>query len=412
VEGTHWSQHGEQESATPPVNNRDLLGQPQNPMPDNIQVVVPPALQQHQRPTLTTTIRTIRNTEYPGDPQSYNNNADGIAPRRDISKPLTDLSKLYSDDKLKFRGDKYQYMEIELRVFRERCRMLGLPESEWHQGLSAMLGGDARDYYYENLANQEPLLTFRQMCEAIQTYFDTPQRLIDYSQEWSAISLQRIINENPDKTRLECLELMIMEIRRLQPGVPPTMSKDQQLRDRAYSAVLGIPECDVAIQMNPPTWQGLCSALRTSIATATRSRKSQEQFAQHDDHDYSPEADFKQHFVDRLYAGRGSYRNRGRGGFKGSQRGSGYRNKSYSGVNSRAKKCYVCAKEGCWSNRHIAEEREKAYSDFKKAKQYHVTLDEYHHWLVDYEGVELDSGQSRVEETEQLLLEWEDIYDE
>ena len=90
-----------------------------------------------------------------------------------------------------------------------------------------MLGGDARDYYYESLARHNPPLTFHQMCEAIQTYFDTPQRLIDYSQEWSAIGLQRTINENPDKTRLECLELMIVEIRRLQPGVPPTLSKDQ-----------------------------------------------------------------------------------------------------------------------------------------------------------------------------------------
>ena len=31
----------------------------------------------------------------------------GLAPPRDISKALTDLSKLYSDDRLKFRGDKY-----------------------------------------------------------------------------------------------------------------------------------------------------------------------------------------------------------------------------------------------------------------------------------------------------------------
>jgi hypothetical protein len=68
-------------------------------------------------------------------------------------------------------------------MFKERYRMLRLLESEWHKGFLAMLGGDARDYYYESLANQEPPLTFRQMCKAIQTYFDTPQRLIDYSQE-------------------------------------------------------------------------------------------------------------------------------------------------------------------------------------------------------------------------------------
>ena len=75
-----------------------------------------------------------------------------------------------------------------------------------------MLGGDARDYNYESLARHNPPLTFSQIREAIQTYFDTPERLLDYSQEWMAISLQRIINNNPDKTRLECLELMITDI--------------------------------------------------------------------------------------------------------------------------------------------------------------------------------------------------------
>ena len=80
-------------------------------------------------------------------------------------------------------------MEIELRVFRDNCKKVGLPEYEWQQGFSSMLGGDARDYYYESLAHHNPPLTFHQMCEAIQTYFDTPQRLIDYSQEWSAIGL-------------------------------------------------------------------------------------------------------------------------------------------------------------------------------------------------------------------------------
>jgi hypothetical protein len=252
------------------------------------------------------------------------------------------------------------------------------------------------------------------MHEAIRTYFETPERLLVYQQEWMAISLQRIINNNPDKTRLECLELMLTDIRKLQPGVPPAPSKDQQLRDRAYSAVLGVPECDMALQIAPPTWQGLCNALRTSIATAIRSGKSQEQFTQYDD----PDPD--QYLVDRSYAGRGGYRGRGRGGFKESHRGGGYREgngfygrSTYSRVNSRSKRCYVCKKEGCWSTKHTEDEKRKAYDDFKRASQYPTTSDEYQHFLVDYEGVEPDPDDARRIETEQLLLEWgEDIYGE
>jgi len=241
----------------------------------------------HQRvmPTPESTNHTPDNTGYPGHSQNRNDSGyhpnlyqSNSVPAKDISKALTDLSKLYSDNKLKFRGDKYQYMETELRMFYDNCEKVGLPESEFYRGFSSMLGGDARDYFYEKLARQEPPLAFRQMHEAIRTYFETPERLLVYQQEWMAISLQRIINNNPDKTRLECLELILTDIRKLQPGVPPAPSKDQQLRDRAYSAVLGVPECDMALQIAPPTWQGLCNALRTSIATAIRSGKSQEQF--------------------------------------------------------------------------------------------------------------------------------------
>ena len=51
---------------------------------------------------------------------------DLLKPLRDISKALTDLTKLYSDDKLKFRGDKYQYLQIEIIIFYENCEKVGL----------------------------------------------------------------------------------------------------------------------------------------------------------------------------------------------------------------------------------------------------------------------------------------------
>jgi hypothetical protein len=101
-------------------------------------------------------------------------------PPRDISKALTDLTKLYSDDKLKFRGDKYQYLQIEIIIFYENCEKVGLQEVDYNRGFSSMLGGRAREYYFERLARLRPRPDFRQMCEAIQTHFETSERRVAY----------------------------------------------------------------------------------------------------------------------------------------------------------------------------------------------------------------------------------------
>ena len=133
---------------------------------------------------------------------------------------MTDLSKLYTDDKLKFRGDKYQYIRIELRMFYKNYRKVGLQEIDFDRGFSSMLRGRAREYYFDTLVFRKPLLTFKQMHKAIRTHFKTSERVLDYQQEWIAISLQRIIDDNPDKARLECLEVIFADIRKIQPRIP------------------------------------------------------------------------------------------------------------------------------------------------------------------------------------------------
>ena len=161
-------------------------------------------------------------------------------------------------------------------MFCKNYKKVGLLEIDFNQGFSSMLGGRAREYYFERLARQRPRPTFIQMYKAIQTHFKTSERKLDYQQEWMAISLQRIIDDNPDKTRLKCLKVMFADIRKIQPGIPPTSSTDQQLRDRAHQAVLGVPECNLALLNPPATWEGLCNTLWSLISTETRSGKRQD----------------------------------------------------------------------------------------------------------------------------------------
>ena len=111
-EGTDQSYPTQTGSANPLANNREILPRSGSAMTDTYrQNTDSTDLQQRQMPTPVSTDSVPSNT---GFLQSQNDGVyhpnlyqPGSAPPRDISKALTDLSKLYSDDRLKFRGDKY-----------------------------------------------------------------------------------------------------------------------------------------------------------------------------------------------------------------------------------------------------------------------------------------------------------------
>jgi hypothetical protein len=68
-------------------------------------------------------------------------------------------------------------------MFYENCEKVGLQEVEYNRGFSSMLGGRAREYYYERLARLRLRPTFAQMYEAIQTHFETSEHKVDYQLE-------------------------------------------------------------------------------------------------------------------------------------------------------------------------------------------------------------------------------------
>ena len=43
-----------------------------------------------------------------------------------------------------------------------------------------MLEGRAREYYFDTLVFRKPPLTFKQIHEAIRTYFETSERVLNY----------------------------------------------------------------------------------------------------------------------------------------------------------------------------------------------------------------------------------------
>lgn len=320
---------------------------------------------------------------------------DAEIPSKELSKSLVDLSKLYGNERLKYSGAKYQYLEQELLVFFDNCQKVGLTERDYAAGFSSMLTGRARSFYYDQLASRG--LTFQELTDAIEAHFNDSERLREYDSEWRQLHLKDTVKENPEKTLPECVTALFEQIEQLQPGVTPEPSKDAQLRNRLLQAIEGVAECEGALLNPPVTYEGLCNKVRTAIGTRLRSRpiSTNRQFVQ----DHDDPNDNHAHFTDRRYGGTGSYRGRGRGG--------GF--KSIGGDRAKGpKKCWVCKKEGCWSTKHTPEERKKCYDDFKSTARYpNNSRESYHIFLIHYEGLELDEADQRAEEIKQHFLEYD-----
>jgi hypothetical protein len=69
-----------------------------------------------------------------------------------------------------------------------------------------MLKGRAADFYYDKIAGR--LYNFREMINLTKAYFKTKENQQKYLSEWRETTLESMIIKNPDKSRLECLELV------------------------------------------------------------------------------------------------------------------------------------------------------------------------------------------------------------
>lgn len=237
---------------------------------------------------------------------------DPVPSDQDASRALMDIAKLYTKSEDKFAGKQYQFIYQMLDEFELKLAIARVPRNDYLLALSVLLEGSARDFYYQHiLKNNDPATgrryTFDDAVAAIDDHFLDNERRTLYELKWNAIDYAQIMKDNPGKGKLECLEIMFDEMRRIQPGIVSSASIDEQMRTKAKTAVMGVPECNFALLNNPPTWSKMQTELRTSVAIAERSGKSVDQFVGEVE---KMNDEYDQHFVDRTYQGGG--RNGGR----------------------------------------------------------------------------------------------------
>jgi hypothetical protein len=111
--------------------------------------------------------------------------------------------KIYNNDEKKFTGEMYDILNIKLRVFYNCYVKVGLPNTQYHNAFSIMLKGRAAIFYYNNLSGKG--YGFKNMISKTKIYFEIEENRQLYLSEWRVITLSKIIINNLDKTRLECL---------------------------------------------------------------------------------------------------------------------------------------------------------------------------------------------------------------
>jgi len=149
------------------------------------------------------------------------------------AKLLTDLMKIYSNDDKKYGGEEYDILDAKLQVFYDCCSKIGLLETQYHHAYSIMLKGRASSFYYDKIASRS--YDFQIMVAMTKTHFETEENHQKYLSEWRETTLIRTISENPGKSRLECLQIMIDKLQKVQRGLTKEYHYEHNLRDQVIN---------------------------------------------------------------------------------------------------------------------------------------------------------------------------------
>jgi len=78
-----------------------------------------------------------------------------------------------------------------------------------------MLRGLALDYYYTNLKSKPLGVPFDKLYKATRNYFKGLKYRRDILTQWNATKLRTVIDKNTKKSTIECLQILIKDLRHL-----------------------------------------------------------------------------------------------------------------------------------------------------------------------------------------------------
>ena len=329
------------------------------------------------------------------------------------SRLIGDLIRSYHDQD-KYGGEKYEFLVKKWELFTSHCEMIGLKSDKRLRAIPILLTGRAHEYYYtqgfpSSKKNEAEILT------NIMDHFETENVRQDYLNEWHSITMRAMMSEHPDKTKLECFDIMLARLRRIVPGLTSTSKKEGTMRDQVLRGCRGIPECSLAVYQPNASYEGLCADIRNAITVKALENTHKQQFNTRRFEDDGTNGDDEDNvfWTDRTFGrsrpppDRGRARGREYRQGRGFGRGNGHHDRGHDARRdgdrheaASTKKCYVCGKVGCWSTKHTLEERKASYGRYRdnaRAMDARPTPEAYHAFLVKFEGLEIGDDDDENE---------------
>lgn len=163
-----------------------------------------------------------------------------------VSRQIIDLIKIYNNETLKYSGERFDFLKKKLEIFYDFCAKIGIQSENYSRALSIMLSGKVVQFYYRKI-NCINDLTIKQAVDLIKQQFETSEVRQFYLNDWRKVTLQSKFDSYPEKSKLECFELMLNRLNSLQPGLSRSYRNDDVLRDQILVACQGIPECSYSL---------------------------------------------------------------------------------------------------------------------------------------------------------------------
>ena len=288
------------------------------------------------------------------------------------------------DASLKWGGEPYDLFDDKIRIFLNLCKYSEIQPTQFHAVLPKILKGRAETYYIHWASDDN----FHDAYHKLKNHFETETNYVQYFKDWTSITFKSVRDDpdNAGKSLREVLQILLDKIQLCQRALGGNYQGDAVLRMTTIRACDDAPELEQAMVEPAAPGERLFQSLRSALDQYIKKNPAR-QFVQSEEGDEA-------FYTDRRYKSnrqRFDQPTRHSGG-NGNGRDNTRYGRQHGNRNDNRKKCFVCAKEGCWSTKHTFEERKRARTRYSK------TFDDgrpptdanYMSFLMEYEGCEDD----------------------
>ena len=198
----------------------------------------------------------------------------------------------------KYSGQPDDSFNFKLGIFVENCKKARvLPEARG-LAISVMLTGLVKDYYYKVCRNYDDIDL---VCDTISNWFETEEQGQTNLLNWEILTLDDIIQENPDKRTAQYLNILIQQITTIQCNLLLAYHNDKILCDKLINVYRSNEACKFAYYKAGNTLSAVINDLQASIIMYKRPKKPGVYYKDHSLKPDDEEADA--YYTDRKYRG-------------------------------------------------------------------------------------------------------------